>query len=107
MKRSPMKRQSSKRAAEQRRYAKLRKEVLIYHPWCFACKENGDYRAATEVHHYRGKLGRLLCDTRFFRSVCQEHHNYIHHVNPNEARRRGWLASAAEFGVYPADNATA
>lgn len=47
-------------------------------------------RPAEQVHHIRGRLGKLLCDVRYWLPVTQEGHLWIHSF-PNEAREKGWL----------------
>lgn len=55
---------------------------------------------ATEKHHYRGRRGRLLCDTRFFIATCRQCRDFPHE-NPREARELELLAPPAEWEVYP------
>lgn len=52
--------------------------------------ENQKKRAEPNPHHIRGRLGPLLCDTRFWLAVCQECHDRIHR-EPAWAREHGWL----------------
>jgi hypothetical protein len=46
---------------------------------------------ASEVHHSRGRVGDLLCDTRYFVPVCRAAHDWIG-CNLEEARKHGWIA---------------
>jgi hypothetical protein len=64
MKRTPLKRVSTKRSKELKEYAKLRKAYLEAHPYCEVyLAENGlkyegkpiDAPLATDIHHRRGR----------------------------------------------------
>lgn len=87
-------------------YAQVRREYLRDNPFCECCNEQGylDPRGrkikATDIHHVRGKIGPLLIDKRFFKSVCRMHHNFIH-LNPAGARVLGWLAPIGQWNVVP------
>lgn len=105
----PMRRVSKRRAGENREYSIVRMRYLMEHPWCEACKKVRPIMSAafgpgasTEIHHFRGKLHRLLNDSRFFLAVCRECHDFIHD-NGYAARRLGLLAPISEFNVYPED----
>lgn len=78
---------SKKRAAEERLYTKNRKEHLEEFPYCQAevmcCG-----LLAVEIHHKKGRIGKLLNDRKYFLSVCRNCHNWIEeHVT--EAKERG------------------
>jgi hypothetical protein len=45
----------------------------------------------SEVHHRRGRVGRLLLDDRHWMPVSKSGHRWIH-KHPNLARERQWLA---------------
>ena len=95
-----MRRVSKALAKERRRYKKLRDEFLIGKS-CVACEARGlPANAATEIHHCRGRLGRLLCDERFWMSVCTQQHRWIHD-NPKEARELGLLCELGQWNSYP------
>ena len=50
-----------------------------------------------DVHHIRGRAGKLLCDTRYWKLVCRTCHKHIHsHIE--ESRKRGWIAKPGEWG---------
>jgi hypothetical protein len=102
MKRTPIRKVSVRRESENRTYLKLNREYLAEHRFCECCEpiHGGPVRRSNQVHHYRGRVGRLLTDTRFFRASCQECHTWICD-NGAEARKRGVLAPVAEFNVYP------
>ena len=99
-----LKKETAKRAREKRDYYALCAKWLPLHPVCGICLVRGveKPRRATEVHHYRGRLGRLLCDTRFFISSCRDCREFPHE-HPKEARELGILSSPAEWNVYPGD----
>lgn len=62
-----------KRAVEKKDYLELRISYLRTHKMC----ECGCGRWATEIHHKKGKIGKLLTDTRFFLAVCRRCHRRI------------------------------
>jgi hypothetical protein len=76
---------SEKRSLENKEYLKIRKQYLINNPNCEICNSNN-----VEIHHKKGRIGKLLFDDRYFMTVCREHHNYIH-TNPKEAREKKWM----------------
>jgi hypothetical protein len=92
MKRSPLKRKtplsrvSKKMRSNKTKYSKLSKEHLLANPWCEKCLA----LRSTQIHHKKGRLGKLLCDTQFFMAVCIHCHRYIEE-NRLEAYSRGWL----------------
>lgn len=99
MKRSPLKRVSSKRSKELREYAKLRKAYLEAHPYCEVyLQENGlkyegqllDAPASEDIHHRRGRWHGRLNDTTHWLAVCRESHNKIHY-HPQWAYERGYM----------------
>jgi hypothetical protein len=88
MKRTPLKKVSTKRAKELREYAKLRKVFLSAHPFCMA---QGCYPfAATQVHHMAGRWGKKLLNVDKFLAVCADHQRMIHN-RPAWARELGYL----------------
>lgn len=113
MKRSRIAPVSNKRAAENRDYSVARREYLAEHPYCELCVPIKAYphdpplfeirpQLANQIHHYRGRVGRLLTDKRFFRAACQDCHEWVG-KNGAQARRIGVLAPIPEFNVYPED----
>lgn len=54
-----------------------------------------NYRAVS-VHHVRGRIGKLLCDRRYFLSACDGecHIPWIHTTHKDEAKRLGLLQTA-------------
>jgi hypothetical protein len=53
-----MRKVSKKQAERLRAYNKVRKVYLLSNTHCEGCKND-----ATEIHHKKGRLGSLLCDT--------------------------------------------
>ena len=102
MNRTPLSNRSSKKASRDREYTKVRKHFLIMHPKCGASVV-GCSKRATEIHHVRGRIGRLQCDTRFFMAICRKCHDWIGD-NGKKARAIGLLAPAWEFNVFPVDD---
>lgn len=97
-----MKSISQKRRQQISEYALLRDKFLwvvskVY-PGGFQpskCQRCGN--PATDVHHTRGRAGRLLLDTQYWVAVCRQCHEWIG-SNPNEARKAGLLCSKGEWG---------
>lgn len=97
----PRKRVSRTSDAQRVRNAAYKPVAAAYkenNPLCHCC---GPFfywpaRATTDVHHSRGKLGALLCDTRFFFAVCRECHNWIGD-HPDWARAIGLLCEPGDW----------
>lgn len=83
-------------------YNKLKRSYLKEHDLCQACMKLGKphARASKEIHHARGRIRRLLVDTRFWIAICRECHDYLHD-HPATGRRLGLIAPATEYNVYP------
>ena len=79
-----MRRISKKRARLNRQYLKHRDEYLKAHPICEKCK----LVRASDIHHRKGKLGKLLCAAEWFLSVCRDCHQWIHN-NPEDSYELG------------------
>lgn len=80
---------SVKRMAEERLYDKKKKEYLTEH---IRCEVKGCNRVSEQLHHRKGRIGKLLYDERFFMAVCREHHTEIE-VNPDAAKKNGYSLS--------------
>jgi hypothetical protein len=78
---------SPKRAAEMDIYLKEAKE-FIKGKQCAVYPE----LKAVEVHHRKGRLGKLLLDKDWFLPVSRKGHTWIHD-NPNAAMEKGFLVS--------------
>lgn len=97
-----IKRISDKLRKRKLEYKKLRADFLIDNPWCaWGLKQNPpQHIRATSIHHTRGRLGRLLNDTRFWLAVSNEGHEWIHnHIN--EARGLGLICQPGQWNCIP------
>lgn len=65
------------------KYEKEKKEYFKENPVCEFPECN-----STEIslHHSKGRIGSLLTDKRYFKSLCWPHHKYVEE-NPEEAKR--------------------
>ncbi len=50
----------------------------------------GCVREATEIHHARGRVGKMLNDKRYWWALCREHHRYLHD-HGKQSRKLGLL----------------
>ena|SRR5690348_8807137 len=82
----PISIRSVKRAAEEKLYLKKKKEYLTAH---IRCEVKCCNRVSEDVHHRRGRVGKLLYDERFFLAVCRLHHTEIE-INPDWAIKNGY-----------------
>ena len=57
----------------------------------------GGNKKVTEIHHLRGRAGRLLNDERFWLGVSRSGHCWIH-ANPDRARAMTSLCKVGEWG---------
>lgn len=64
---------SKRRAAQLRTYRKLRAEFLTEHP---RCEFPHCGYPASEVHHKRGRVGRLYLATEHWLPMCSPHHRW-------------------------------
>lgn len=80
-----MKLVSDKRRAQLKEYATERKSYLAAKPSCQVCHK----RRAAEIHHTRGREGKLLLEKEFWLPVCWACHRKIHD-NPRWARENGY-----------------
>lgn len=81
---------SKARSKQVKLYSKLRKIHLIEVPVCEVCKS----RAASEIHHKRGRIGELLNDRTHFLSTCEVCHRLIHKA-PKWAAEKGYIEPAS------------
>lgn len=80
---------SLKRKVEDKLYLKNKKEYLIEH---IRCEVKGCNRVSEDVHHKKGRVGKLLYDKRFFMAVCRNHHTEIE-TDPKAAKENGYSLS--------------
>jgi len=101
MKRTPLRKVSTKRALELKEYSKLRKAYLVDHPYCEVwlrehateCLKTAGINGcpeATDIHHRKGRVGKMLLDTQYWLAVSREMHDNIHR-NPKWAYAKGYL----------------
>lgn len=72
---------------------------------CTVRREHGEnilINCATEIHHYAGRIGRLLCYVPFWKPSCRDCREWPHQ-NQTKAREWGLLAPAPQFNVFPDD----
>ncbi len=81
-----IRRVSKRRAPLLREYSVTAAEFKLAHPICQIC----EISATDDVHHRRGRVGKLLTDRRYFMAVCRGCHDEIHR-NPSGAREAGFL----------------
>lgn len=108
LKRVPIKRESKGRKAEVRKYnesaaaffAEPGNDVCAV---CVALREDGEnilLQAATERHHVRGRIGRLL-NWRPGQKPCCRGHRLWPHQHPTRARKLGLLCEPQDWNVFP------
>lgn len=85
-----IRRVSKARAKQQRQYAKLKAHFLANETHCFACK-HWVFFEDRELHHWAGRVGRLLYYEPAFRMACPKCHAFIH-AHPATAFIRGLIA---------------
>ena len=90
LRKTPMKRVSSRRSREAKAYRQKRKLFLAAHPDCMVCWIYNlvAYRA-TDIHHL-GQRGKNYLDETTWLAVCRSCHERIHR-NPAAARILGIL----------------
>jgi hypothetical protein len=89
VKRTRIKRVSTKQAAINRKYALLRLAYLGSYPAC-EFEGCGMILDGNTVHHIKGR-GKHTLDVTTFMTVCPADHYWIHFVNPKKARAMGYL----------------
>jgi hypothetical protein len=106
-KRTPLKKIAKSTRKRMTAYLALSRVWLETHPWCEICKARNahcpdvtEIRRATEVHHKRGRVGKLLLNTDFFVASCRDCREWPH-THPAAARAIGVLAGAAEWNTSP------
>ena len=96
-----MRKISARRAEQLAEYRKLLPGWIAAHP---KCEIGPRFRAAgvmvkckgktTHPHHVRGRIGKLLCDTRYFLASCSGecHPQAVHYTHKKEAKALGMLS---------------
>lgn len=85
LKRTPLKKSSSKQAGRLKEYAKLREAYLECHKYCEVCGK----QPSSQIHH-RARRGKNLNDVSNFVATDFSCHQRIHN-SPAWARENGWL----------------
>ena len=80
----PMRLQSSKIVKLNVAYTVLREQFMKNHPLCQA-RIPGCNIKATDIHHKKGRVGKLFLDDSEFLAVCRMCHTWIEN-NPAEAK---------------------
>jgi hypothetical protein len=86
MKRTPIRRVSTKRAKQLKEYMVLRSDYLAAHRTCELCK----CAQSKDIHHRAGRVGTRLNDTSLFMALCRECHDWVH-SNPAVSYEKGYL----------------
>jgi len=101
--RQPIARVSDKRSKEERIYSGRRILFLLKHPRCQANLPGTCTGKSCEVHHKKGRTGKLYLDERFWLAACSECHKYIE-LHPNEAKALGLSLNRLENNEDNTDN---
>lgn len=102
-----MRRNTPKRAKEQREYLKRSREWLDGQACAVCLSEWADNDAANvqraeQCHHMRGRIGALLLDERYWLPVCAVHHHWITE-HPTQAVYCGWSLPRVSHGCSHCD----
>ena len=109
LKRVPIKRESKGHKAEVRKYRKVSAEFLARpeNAWCICCTlrrerlgENILRNQSVEIHHWAGRIGRLLCYVPYFRAFCNACRRWPHE-HPSLARELNLLAPPKLWNHFP------
>lgn len=108
LKRTRLKRMSKGLKAVTAKYRKLENHFLAQpeNKWCEICTrrreagENICRNQSTEVHHYAGRIGRLLCYVPYFIASCFWCRDWPH-KHPKKARELRLLAPPKLWNVFP------
>jgi hypothetical protein len=87
---------SAKRREEMKIYGKKRKTFLAENPKCAVYPS----RKATDIHHMRGRAGKLFLCEDYWLAVSREAHIKIGQ-EPQWARDNGYLCAKGEWGKQP------
>jgi len=92
---------STARSRQMREYRIKRLEFLKEHPYCEVCAEipylpTLHKHMATEIHHTRGRIGSLLCDSRYWKAACIWGHWWIG-THPIQARQLELICHVGEW----------
>ena len=82
---------SSKRIIDDKEYSIRRKIFLTANPMCQA-HLIGCQNVASQVHHKKGRIGKLLLNMTWWLAVCDSCHHWIEN-HPEEAKEKGFSLS--------------
>lgn len=85
---------SASRRIQLKAYAKL-KRAWLKGRLCQRCNA-----PASDLHHSRGRVGRLLVAVQFWKALCWPCHNWVG-SHPAEAREAGLLCAEGEWNKQP------
>lgn len=85
--RKAMKPVADKRRKQNAEYSVVRVEFLTDNPVC-QIQVEGCTHEATEVHHKKGRIDKLLTNKEFFCAACSSCHHWAE-MNPDEAKEKG------------------
>lgn len=93
LKRSPIKKRSTKYTKHLKEYSALRKQFLTDNPCCAVRLPHCSYGDPEQltVHHTKGR-GKYFLDISTWLSVCMSCHRYIED-HPEQAKANGWSKS--------------
>lgn len=109
LRRTPLAKMSKGLKAETAKYRKLSAEFLARpeNTWCLCCTLRRETlggnilrNQSCEIHHWAGRIGRLLCYVPYFRAFCYRCRTFPH-SNPKLARELNLLAPAHLWNVFP------
>lgn len=80
---------SEKRIIADKKYSKLRLQLLTEKPMCEAHIPGICTGPSTQCHHKAGRTGKLYTDYSKFLAVCGSCHHYIE-MNPEWAKEKGF-----------------
>lgn len=83
---------SSSRRDKMKDYMKLRSVFLRGRPCAFP----GCMRQAEDVHHSRGRAGKLFLAVEFFIGLCRRHHDWVGN-NIEKARQLGLICERGKW----------
>lgn len=88
------------------RSSALAKRIAIYRPRAAAflvanptCAWTGCAKASDDVHHTRGRIGRLLLEERWWKPACRGHHDRCK-TEPVAARAAGMLCDEGKWNTF-------
>ncbi|SEG75546.1 hypothetical protein SAMN05421877_11925 [Sphingobacterium lactis] len=82
---APIRKKSKKLTQQEREYRIVKARFLSENP---VCMYPGCNSMEVTLHHAKGRIGTLLTDRRYFKSLCWPHHQHIEQ-NPVLARKLG------------------